>query len=390
MWSRRQWLGLVALAGCRPDPRDSACRRAVDYVGAPRLDLAPDVLDGRQRGAIDGALAPALTERLEAALDEVLARSQAPAMSAAFAVPGAGLWTATRGLACTEPATPVSADAKFQACSIGKLVTATLVLRLVERGRLRLDEPIARWFPRSPGSSQITIDHLLTHTGGVYSFNSGSTFDHELAEAHSPESLVATAAEHANLFCPGATWSYSNTGYVMLGLIVERCHDMALAEVIAAEIAGPLGLRGLVGQQAGVAVAGLVRGHKDRAPLPADTHYEAPHGAGSIAAGADDLVRLLHAVLSGRLVTAPTVTRMLADMAPMFDDPSLRYGRGMMFYEKVPGGPGRMVGHSGGALGARAIVAYLPAEPAFVAVMFNDERPAEAGLWALVQAGRGG
>jgi D-alanyl-D-alanine carboxypeptidase len=60
----------------------------------------------------------------------------------------------------------------------------------------------------------------------------------------------------------------------------------------------------------------------------------------------------------------------------------------MMLYEKMPGGPGRMVGHSGGALGARAIAAYLPAEPAYVAVMVNDELPAEAGLWALVQAGR--
>ncbi|MCY1062622.1 serine hydrolase [Nannocystis sp. SCPEA4] len=75
-------------------------------------------------------------------------------------------------------------------------------------------------------------------------------------------------------------------------------------------------------------------------------------------------------------------------MAPIFDDPALRYGRGMMLYEAA-GGPGLMVGHSGGAPGFRAIVAYLPAEPAFVAVMINDERPAEAGLWALVQAARG-
>lgn len=94
-------------------------------------------------------------------------------------------------------------------------------------------------------------------------------------------------------------------------------------------------------------------------------------------------------MLSARLVTAQNVSHMLEDMAPMFDDSSRRYGRGMMLYEKVSGGPGRMIGHSGGALGAWAIVAYLPAEPAFVAVMFNDERPAEAGLWALVQAARG-
>ncbi|WAS98112.1 serine hydrolase domain-containing protein [Nannocystis punicea] len=383
--SRRSVLGLVTLAACRADPRDPECRRASGYVGAPRRDALP--LDGRQAGAIGGVLAPDFVARLETRLDEVLARSQAPAISAAYAVPGSGMWTATRGLACVEPATPVGEGARFQACSVGKLITAALIWRLVERGQLGIEDPISKWFPRYPGAANITIDQLLSHTSGIYSFNSDPNFERELRAYHSPEALIEEAAGHANLFCPGATWSYSNTGYVMLGRIVERCHDRSLAEVIAAEVAQPLELHGLVGQEPGVAVAGLVRGHRARVPVPADTRYEVPHGAGSVATGADDLVRVLHAVLAARLVAATSLQAMLRDMAPMFEDPSQRYGRGLMMVE-VPGGPGLMIGHSGGAPGFRAVVAYLPAEPAFVAVMINDELPAEAGLWALVQAAR--
>lgn len=383
--SRRNLALLALLAGCRPDPRDPRCRRPSRYVGPPRRDVPPALLDGRQSGAIDGALDPARAAALESAAAEVLADSRSPGASLALALPGAGTWESTLGLASADPAVPAGEDALFQACSITKLVTAVLVLQLVERGALRLDAPVSRWFPDYPGSANMTIDHLLRHTSGAFSFNTDPNYQRDLSTYHPPEALIAEAAAHPNLFCPGATWSYSNTGYVMLGLVVERERGRPLADLIADDIAAPLGLRRLTAQRPDVTPAGLVSGHKDRSPLPGRTAWATPHAAGYLAASAGDLVRLLHALLAGRLLRPETLAGMLRDTAPMFEDPQLRYGQGLMYYA-VDGGPRPMLGHSGGTRGARAIVTYVPADAAYVAVMFNDERPAEAGLWMLVQA----
>ncbi|MFY1824610.1 serine hydrolase, partial [Myxococcus fulvus] len=115
--------------------------------------------------------------------------------------------------------------------------------------------------------------------------------------------------------------------------------------------------------------------------------------AGSLASRAEDLVLFWHALMSGGLLPMDTVQRMFQDMhsmdvmyPPSQPGNTMFYGRGVQLYE-VPQGPGLMLGHSGGIQGFTSVVAYLPADDAFVAVLFNDSQvAAEAGLWALVRA----
>ena len=101
-------------------------------------------------------------------------------------------------------------------------------LQYVEEGRLSLNDRVIRWFQEYPNATAITIDHLLSHTSGIYSFQNDPGMQERLGY-HSPEELIEIARAHGNGFCPGEYWSYSNTGYVMLGRIIEQLEGKALS-----------------------------------------------------------------------------------------------------------------------------------------------------------------
>lgn len=378
--SRRALLSgiLGLLAACRVAP-PRRCRGREP----PRGVDAPDDALVAAGGAIDGDLDAGSTARLDAALTAMHTATRAPGVSAAVAVAGRGCWSRQLGLALADPATPLAGSARFQAASIGKLMTAVTILRMVERGQLTLDARLERWFPDFPDSAYVTIDQLLRHTGGVHDFTADARDEDDNLRYRDPTALIAEAAAGAPAFCPGTAWGYSNTGYVMLGRIAEAVGGAPFARVLATEVFAPAGLRDTAVNVPRVQPA--VRGHRGGVALPASIDHATPFSAGGVAASAADLVRLLHATLAGSLLRPTTVRRMLTNMLPMFGDPRQRYGAGIMLYT-IPEGPGTMIGHSGGARGCRAVVAYLPADTAYVAVLFNDEIPAEAGLWALVRA----
>jgi len=332
---------------------------------------------------LDGGLVAVL----EGALKKVHAGSRAVGVSAAVALPGRGCWAGQRGVAVVDPPTQLAEGASFQAASIGKLMTAVVVHRMVERGELGLEMRLDRWFPGFPESAGISVDMLLRHTSGAHDFSADARAEDDNLRYRDPDALIAEAEKGAPAFCPGTGWAYSNTGYVLLGKIVEAVRGRAFAAVLAEEVFAPLGLRATRMNVPRVAPA--VRGHRGGVQVPPEIDYATPFAAGGVVSNAAELVRVLHATLAGELLRAATVRRMLTGTLPMFGDPSLRYGAGIMLYQ-VPDGPGTMIGHSGGARGCRAIVAYVPADVAYVSVMFNDEAPAEAGLWALLRALREG
>ncbi len=256
--------------------------------------------------------------------------------------------------------------------SVGKSFTATAVLQLVEEGTLRLDEPIARWFPRFPNASLITIDDLLLHTAGIFSANE----DPEARKSpryRSPEESRDIAVRHGPLFCPGEAWRYSNTGYTMLGEILVAVEKKPYPQILDERIFRPLGLASLRAVAPGDPLA-------DVAPLrPKDGSEPAispswAGAAGSVVGDASDMLRFWHALLTGKLLPLEATARRFARLYPMFDSGTY-YGQGVMVYD-VPGV--LWLGHSGGTPGAKAVVAYSPPDRAFVAVALDTDAPAEA------------
>jgi D-alanyl-D-alanine carboxypeptidase len=389
-------------AGAQPQQRPPArCDSPHKYVGAPTASPDEGVFGETLTKPIDGVLPEPVRSALDKAMDDLIVSSKATGIQATVAIPGQGIWSAARGLAvsprsiaaATDTRT-LTADDRLQAGSIGKILTAALIWQLIDEGKLSLDDRVSRWIPEAPNPRALTIGHLLGHTGGVISFNALPSFRDD-AGPRTPDELMKLAFAEAPLFCPGATFNYSNTGYVMLGRIIEQVRGVPLDSAIATHAIDRLGLKHSVAQSIARPNANTANGHAKGQPASDRIHYGTPHGAGLLASTSEDLVRMLHGVLGGRLVPVPRVRAMLTPLLPM-DATNLQfYGRGLMRTLTPPGsgvgantGPASQVtfyGHHGGIIGFRAFVAVIPASRVYIAAMINDDVSAEAVVFKLLQ-----
>ena len=362
-----------------------ACAPSPVYAGPP-MRSAPDAVWQKDfRRSIDGELPAGLQASLGNALDKML--QHVPAASVAVAIPGEGTWSATRGLARKEPPQPVAPEQPFQVASTAKTLTSAVVLQLVEERKLALGDTIDRWFPDAPNAGLITIEQLLRHTSGIVSFNALPTFG---TAYRTPAEIIALGTAQKPQFCPGTNWSYTNTGYAMLGVILEKVEGVPLADVLAKRLIRPLSLTHTVMRRPGVELP-VATGHAAGRPVDAPDQYATPYAAGALASTGGDLVRFWHALLAGRVLPEASVHRMFTAMPAMlgpYAGSNSFYGMGVQLYD-VPDGPGLMLGHSGGIDGFTSVVAYVPADDVYIAVSFNEKSvPAEAGLWSLLRAVR--
>lgn len=357
---RPGWLCAGLLIWAAPvlakEPKPVRCPARGEYAGKPLhtgvIELPPPGL------ALGSAYPEGLQRELAGAVDEAKKLTGAPVLGAAVAD--------ERGFFASD------GDPVLYWASVGKAFTATAALQLVEEGKLRLDDRLARWFPAFPHADLLTIDDLLLHTGGIFSANEAPEVRAE-PRYRPPLESVALAARHGALFCPGADWRYSNTGYTLLGLVLEAVEGQSYREIIQKRILDRLG-----GTRLRVVSADDPR--TDWAPLvPKDGTEPILHpawagAAGSVVGPASDMLRFWHALLTGRLLSPAATAGRFERLFPMFDSGTF-YGRGVMVYD-VPGV--FWLGHSGGTPGAKALVAYSPSDHAFVAVALNTDGPAEA------------
>jgi CubicO group peptidase (beta-lactamase class C family) len=144
------------------------------------------------------------------------------------------------GLADRERKIPLTPQTRFVLASVTKQFTAALVLRQVERGALNLEDPVTGLLPGLPAAwKSIRLRHLLGHTSGLYDYLNGPDLDQFRHIKHTPEQLVARFRGHALNFSPGTRYSYSNSGYVLLGMVLERTVGLPLREQLARAVFGP-------------------------------------------------------------------------------------------------------------------------------------------------------
>jgi len=366
-----------------------SCASAGPYSG-PAMHAAP-LVDSFPSAPPSGNALPAdLSLLLDDRVKEILRDTGAPAAAVAVDVPGIGRWHSTQGLARMAPPMPADDATVFYWASVGKSLTAVLVLQLVDEGRLALDDRLARWYPQMPQAEFITIEHLLTHTSGLAT----NAHDPQGRIPQSPAELLIAATTTPSVFCPGTDGSYSNTGYLMLGLIVEAVEGRPFHEVLQGRIALPLGLKTLRALRPGEdQPAGLATPHLKREPQSVAGIWSRL-GAGNVVAGPEDMLAVWQALLTGRLLPPARVQRQWAQLRPLTDESpppdgqaGAWYGQGVMLME-WPGTEGRMrtwMGHLGGTRGASAAVAYDPVVGAWVAAAMNSEVSSAAVANALLQ-----
>ncbi|MFF8449347.1 serine hydrolase domain-containing protein [Streptomyces leeuwenhoekii] len=342
----------------------------------------------RVRTALATATAAALTAALTASLAGTATAAPASdghdatrrALRAAVAdgVPGAtatardarGTWTATAGVGDLETGEPRSARDRYRVGSITKTFVATVLLQLEAEGRLSLDDTVEEWLPgmvRGNGhdGSRITLRHLLNHTSGVYNY----TADEEFARTYfladgflrhrydtvPPERLVAVAMSHRPDFAPGASWKYSNTNYVLAGLVVEKATGRPWGEEVRRRIIAPLYLRATSVPGTRVTVpAPSGRAYSKLAPTAEGPSYDVTElnpsiatAAGEMISDSADLTRFYSALLRGRLLPPAQLAEMTATVRTGESD---RYGLGLMKRELDCGVT--VWGHSGGIHGS--------------------------------------
>lgn len=191
--------------------------------------------------AVQVSPAPATLDSIDRYVRSEVARQRIPGLSMAVLRGDSLLLARGWGEATVEHHVPAADSTIYQSGSVGKQFTSALVLQLVEDGRLRLDDPISRWFPEGPPRWRtITVRHLLTHTSGIPDY-ADSTLDYR--RDYSEDDLVRLAASLHPLFEPGARWSYSNTGYVLLGVIIRRITGTFYGDLLRSQIFDPLGMR---------------------------------------------------------------------------------------------------------------------------------------------------
>lgn len=164
-----------------------------------------------------------------------------PAVSVAVVRRGEVIKLRGYGEANVEWHAPATAETVYQSGSVGKQFTSALVMLLVEDGTIALDAPIRRYLPEGPpGWDRLTVRHLLTHTGGLPEYEGTRLVD--LRKDYTERQLVQFAANAKPMFAPGAHWSYSNTGYVLLGVIIGRVTGRFYGDVMQERIFRPLGM----------------------------------------------------------------------------------------------------------------------------------------------------
>lgn len=311
--------------------------------------------------------------RLEGVVSEAMAKLSPAALTVAVREQGGASWSTTR----TQDGSPP--PDLFYWASVGKSWTALAIMQLVEEGAIGLDQTIETWAPEFPNASSITIDDLLTHVSGLYSFQEDPAL-RERPGYKSAEEVLAVARAHEPLFCPGANWSYSNTGYVLLGEIIEAVDARPLAQVLTARIADRLdAARFLVlgpdqdtSQVATPAPAGRAGGTAD--------DIRTPGAAGPVAASAVGMTEFWASYLAGAMSSPEAVGDQFAMLYPMFGQPQY-YGRGVMVYD-LPPTPNTSadlwLGHSGGMPGVKAVVAWSTRTHCIIAVAVSGDAPAEA------------
>jgi D-alanyl-D-alanine carboxypeptidase len=266
-------------------------------------------------------------------------------------------WAAGAGTQELTSTVPVSTSGRFRIGSVTKTFVATVVVQLADEGRLGLDDPVARHLPGVvPGGEAITVRQVLNHTSGLYDYaherdRSTNRWRGEARfRSYRPQELLEVAFAHPPHFPPGRGWHYSNTNYVLAGLLVEQLTGGPYGDAVTERIIRPLQLNQTTvpGTDPGIPDP-HAHGYTDVGGTLVDVTEMNPSldwAAGEMISTASDLNRFFSALLGGELTSAAALTAMRDTVET---DQVFRYGLGLQQYD-LPCGT-TVFGHGGELLG---------------------------------------
>jgi len=292
------------------------------------------------------------------------------------------------GQADARPRLPVTATTIFPIASVTKQFTAAAIMQLVERHKLRLSDQLATLLPSvrwaDPRADSVTVRQLLTHTSGIPGYTSVPGFGRLQSRPQSPATILKPVTRLPLKFAPGTQAAYSNTGYYLLGLIIERVTGVRYDDDVRQQLLLPLGMSDTAacpqvagGRQARLYTTG---GRFPNAAPPISLANA--YAAGDLCSTAADLLRWQQALSSGRVVTPASYREMVTPLR-LLDGHRIAYGFGL---DLDPIDGYAAVSHEGGFPGATSDLTWYPHNGLAIAVLSNSSAIAAWTVSAQIAA----
>jgi CubicO group peptidase (beta-lactamase class C family) len=287
------------------------------------------------------------------------------------------------GLADLEQGIPIEPDMVFRIGSVTKQFTAAAILLLEEEGKLSVEDDLRKHLPDFPTSSRtITIAQLLTHTSGIRSYTDMPDFGKRMREDMSVEEIIALFRDEPLGFEPGEKYAYNNSGYVLLGAIIEKASGKTYEAYLRERIFEPLGMSQTYYGSASRIIPKRAQGYDGVNAEFENTEYlsmSLPYSAGSLLSTVDDLAKWDRALEGTGLLSQASLDKWWKPFS-LANGESIHYGYGWSIssYEGHP-----VVDHGGGINGFTCQLLRMPEDRIFVTVLTNrNDEKANPGLVA--------
>jgi CubicO group peptidase (beta-lactamase class C family) len=323
----------------------------------------------------------ALAQTKTAQIDEVLTTANKYRLfngSALVAQNGKVIYKKGLGLANMEWNIPNAPDTRFRLGSITKQFTAALILQLVDQGKIKLDGKLSDYLPnyRKDIGEKVTVHQLLNHTSGIPSYTGLPGFQNDVSRnPYTVDEFVTKYASNNLEFEPGSKFSYNNSGYFLLGAIIEKVTGKPYEQVVKEKIFDPLGMKNSGYDHYGEVIAKRASGYQKTADGYVNAAYldmSIPYAAGSLYSTVEDLYLWDQALYTDRVVSAQSKELMfkpnLSDYAYGWVITKTRFGAGV---ENAP-----IITHNGGINGFNTIIARFPAQRNLIVLLDNTSQGA--------------
>ncbi len=311
-------------------------------------------------------------------------------LSIAIARRGQPLFVRGYGRARLDTNAPVTPATVFHVASISKNIEAAVAVRLAEQGKLVLDADVTKYVPNAPThGGRVTIAQLLSHTSGLYNFTDLPTALANEGRDWTHDQVFSLFRDQPLVFAPGSRWRYSNSGFYLAGVAIERVTGQPYGTYVKNQIFAPLGMPTASLCTVHDTVASLASGYivakGALEPAPYIT-WSLPFAAGAICATAADLITWQQALENGRVISPAGVAQMRTP-SRLNDGTTIDYGLGTRM-GTLEGH--RVVGHTGSGGGYKAILESFPDDGVMIAVLSNTETASVASVaGALARAALG-
>ncbi|MEW2294566.1 serine hydrolase domain-containing protein [Streptomyces sp. NPDC006743] len=324
-------------------------------------------------------LTPAVVRQLDRAVRRVQREANVPGVIVGLWTPGQGQYVKSFGVADRSTGRKMSADLYMRIGSETKTFTVTALLRLVDRHRVGLDDPVGKYVDGVPDGGRITLRELAGMRSGLFNYSEDDgfrkAFTSDPRRPFTPRQLLAYAFRHPVLFPPGRKFDYSNTNLILLGLVIEKVSGRSLADCIRANVLGPAGLRHTLFPAGAEFPEPHAQGYTDQTAngRTADTAGWNPSwgwAAGAMISDLDDLRVWARTVATGvlpdgRALVSPATQKQRLTTPPT-SVPGAAYGLGIF---AVHG----WIGHNGSLPGYESLTVYLPAARTTLVVLLNTD-----------------